>query len=334
MELGFLTAPYAAQPLNDTMADLRRKYDPSVLQGLELGTGNYPPDGHCKPIEYLGNAGKRQELKTLFKDHQFRLTALSCHGNPLHPKAEIAKAHNGVTEQTIIVAGELEVPVVVLFSGLPGDGYSQIPVWVTNAWPDEHFDLYQKQLGEVAQYWDKTTRLADQAEVDLAIELHPKMFMHNVATYNDVKTKVMELQQERDGSEAYKRLKANPDLSHFVWRGIDPVAAISALGENIAYMHAKDAKVNRAQMAVNGAIDARAFSNPNNRVWSFVYVGSGDIVWKDVVRELQRVGYNGVLSIEHEDGERDAGESLDMAVNHLHALLPRKAPGPMTWAAR
>ncbi len=158
--------------------------------------------------------------------------------------------------------------------------------------------------------------------------------MHNVKTFYEVKNAVAKLQSRNDGSTAYQRLKANPDLSHFVWRGIDPVMAIRALGKDIGYMHAKDALPNEQYIAVNGNMDASPFSNPSERAWSFVHVGSGVINWKNVIRELRRGGYDGVLSIEHEDGEMDAGESLNMAISHLNPMIPRKKAGPMTWAAR
>lgn len=329
MKLGFFTAPYASQPLLQTLVTLRSKYSPDQLECLELGTGNYPPNGHCDLNNYLDNPARQEELRALLGKYNFSISALSCHGNPVHPRAEIASSHNSIQERTIKLAGQMGIETVVAFSGLQGDGHSKTPIWVTNPWPDEQFDLYQKQLGQQADYWNDATQLADRNNVNIAIELHPNMFMHNVKTFREVKERI-----RVGGGEHYKRLMVNPDLSHFVWRGIDEVAVIRELGSDIGYMHAKDALKNNQVIAVNGNMDSSAFSDPQGRAWSFVYVGSGDINWRNVVRELRRVGYDGVLSIEHEDGEMDASESLDMAVNHLNALLPRQKPGPMTWAER
>ncbi len=137
MELGFLTAPYANQSLEDTVKLLRSRYDANTLQALELGTGNYPPNGHCNPDIYLCDREKQRELLSLLSDNGFELSALSCHGNPVHPLEEIARAHHSVQDKTIKLAGEFGVKTVVCFSGLhgddiPGRSKSKIPIWVTN----------------------------------------------------------------------------------------------------------------------------------------------------------------------------------------------------------
>ncbi|GAI24614.1 unnamed protein product [marine sediment metagenome] len=80
------------------------------LEAVELGTGNYPGKAHCSPDELLND---REALKRYKK-------ALSCHGNPIHPQEEIAQAHHQVFEKTILLAEELEMGVVCLFSGCPG----------------------------------------------------------------------------------------------------------------------------------------------------------------------------------------------------------------------
>nr|WP_245891226.1 hypothetical protein [Desmospora activa] len=73
------------------------------------------------------------------------ISALSCHGNPLHPNREISKKHHQF-EQTVLLAEKLGVDTVVTFSGCPGESeHSKYPVWVTAAWPEDHPEVLEWQ---------------------------------------------------------------------------------------------------------------------------------------------------------------------------------------------
>ena len=70
------------------------------------------------------------------------------------------------------------------------------------------------------------------------------------------------------------------------------------------------------------------------RSWLFrtVGYGHGEEFWKDFVSTLRLVGYDGVLSIEHEDSLMTSGEGLQKAVAFLHGILMREKVGKMFWA--
>lgn len=105
------------------------------IKTVELGTGNYPGNAHCS-LDMLSNKAKLREFRQVIADHGFSISALSCHGNPLHPNAAIAKQHSEVNRKTILLAEALGVPVVVDFSGCPGDSpKAKYPNWVTCLWP-------------------------------------------------------------------------------------------------------------------------------------------------------------------------------------------------------
>ena len=80
---------------------------------------------------------------------------MSCHGNPLHPDAERARHDRDVNRKTILLAEQLGVPVVVDFSGCPGDSpAAKYPNWVTCPWPPEYLEVLRWQWDEVAApYW-------------------------------------------------------------------------------------------------------------------------------------------------------------------------------------
>lgn len=98
---------------------------------VELGTGNYPGDPHCK-LSMLDNQHELKEFKKKLDDRGVSISALSSHGNPLHPDADVAKKFTDTSKRTIELASKLEVPVVIDFSGCPGDSdTAKYPNWVT-----------------------------------------------------------------------------------------------------------------------------------------------------------------------------------------------------------
>ena len=141
------------------------------------------------------------------------------------------------------------------------------------------------------------TRLRSRARPDLAkiaLEAHPGFLVYNPET-------VLRL-REAAGPE----IGANFDPSHFVWQGIDPLAAVRTLGKAgaIFHVHAKDVYLDRANISVNGVLDTKHYGRFAERSWSFRSVGYGqdEKFWRDFVSALRIAGYDGVLSIEHEDG--------------------------------
>ena len=60
--------------------------------------------------------------------------------------------------------------------------------------------------------------------------------------------------------------------------------------------------------------------------------GHGLEVWRDIASALREMGYDYVLSIEHEDPLAEADEGLRSAIGFLNQVLLRKAAGEMYWA--
>src|SRR3954454_20127038 len=151
MKLGFLTVLYADRSLH---AVLDRAVELGV-DAIELGTGNYPGDAHCRPDELLADHTRARELRRAVAERGLQISALSCHGNPLHPNREIADAHHAVWRRTLELAELLEVDVVNTFSGCPGDGPdARAPNWVTSPWPPDFAEVLGWQWDERAiPYW-------------------------------------------------------------------------------------------------------------------------------------------------------------------------------------
>src|SRR5579864_4248764 len=79
------------------------------ISTVELGTGNYPGDAHCK-LSMLDDKAALSDFKKKLADHGFTISALSSHGNPLHPNKDFARKSQEVSRKTILLAEKLDVP--------------------------------------------------------------------------------------------------------------------------------------------------------------------------------------------------------------------------------
>jgi sugar phosphate isomerase/epimerase len=319
MRVGLLTTLFGRESLDQVIERVKKL----GVADLELGTGNYPGDAHCK-LEFLTNAAKRTEFAKTLKDNGIRISALSCHGNPLHPNKDIARINDEVSRRTVQLAARLGVSKVVEFSGCPGDSDSaKYPNWVTCPWPDEYLDMLAWQWNKkVIPYWTRRNKHADDCGVDIALEMHPGFVVYSPETMLKLR------------AVTGKRIGANLDPSHLFWQGIDPIQSVRALGEAVFHIHAKDTKLYPANIATGGVLDVKPYGDEINRSWLFRTVGYGHGAewWADFVSTLQMVGYDDVLSIEHEDSLMAVEEGLSKAVTFLNSVLIRERLTEMWWA--
>jgi sugar phosphate isomerase/epimerase len=126
----------------------------------------------------------------------------------------------------------------------------------------------------------------------------------------------------------------NFDPSHLFWNGVDPVAAIRELGEAIVHVHGKDVYLDHLNIAVNGCNDNKPYDRIPERSWTFRAIGYGHDtkVWRDIISALRLVGYDYVISIEHEDALMSSEEGLAKGVAALKEAAIFEPPGEMFWA--
>ncbi|HSB66231.1 MAG TPA: sugar phosphate isomerase/epimerase [Anaerolineales bacterium] len=320
MKLGVFTPLFKDRSL-EVMLDHVAKMG---LQAVELGTGAWPGDAHCKPKELLESHTKAQAFRTAVESRGLIISGLSCHGNPLHPNQAIANEYDRIYRDTIHLASELEVPVVNLFSGCPGDSdQSTYPNWVTCVWPPDFETVLKWQWEEkVIPYWQEAGKFAADHGVKLAYEMHPGFVVYNPESLLRLRKAVGPV------------IGANYDPSHLFWQGINPVASIRALEGAIHHVHAKDTYIDRANTAVNGVLDTKPYGDLSHRSWSFRTVGFGhdQFTWRELVSTLRLVGYDYVLSIEHEDAMLSIDEGFSKAVSFLKEVLLTEQPAAMWWA--
>ena len=295
------------------------------VDSLELGAGGYPGKAHMDAADYLAHPEKIQQLKDLLAKHNMKLSAIACHGNPVHPNKAVAKQFHDEFVAAMKVAVALGVDTIVGFSGCPGDcPESKNPNWVTCAWPPDYLEILDWQWNEVLiPYWKQTAALAREIGIKkIAFEMHPGFCVYNPATLLRLRQAVGDI------------IGANVDPSHLFWQGIDPCAAIKMLQGAIYHFHAKDTRIDPDNTARIGVLDTQHFGKHLERSWLFRTVGYGhsELEWNNIISTLKMVGYDGAISIEHEDALMSPKEGLEKAVALLKNALIYEKPGQMWWA--
>jgi sugar phosphate isomerase/epimerase len=336
VKLGAYTAVLHDRPIAEALLVLRDL----GLESAEINSGGFLPATHLPIADLRASQGAREDYLGLFRDAGITLTALNCNGNPLHPDPEVRDKHGQDVRDAIELGALLGVQRVVTMSGLPGsDAGARLPSWTVLPWDSAYLDARDYQWDEVAlPYWRDVQARAADADVRVCIEMHPHNVVYNPAT-------MLRLAEQIGATH----VGAEMDPSHLFWQGIDPVAAVEALGDLVYNAAAKDTRINEAA-SVNGVLDDRhgrvrpdqpgavslggryTLSRwPENASWDFVAVGRGHDVtfWRRFLTALETVDPDMAVNIEHEDRDLDQIEGLRFAAGTLlEAASPAPVPQP------
>lgn len=320
MQIGVLTALFQELSFTEVLDKVRAM----GITAVELGTGGYGPSPHINLDKMLADEGERAFYQQALADRGMVISALSCHSNPIHPDPQVAQSADELFRKTVQLAELMSIPVVNTFSGLPaGRAGDQAPNWVTCPWPPHFLEILSYQWDEVAiPYWKEAEAFARAHGIKIGIEIHPGMLIYNVET------------MLRMRAETGPAMGANFDPSHLFWNGVDPIAAIRKLGAAIHHVHGKDCYVDSYNIAVNGCNDHKPYDQIPERSWTFRAIGYGHDLkfWKDFVSALRLVGYDHVISIEHEDAMMSTEEGLTKALAILKDAVITETPGEIYWA--
>ena len=294
------------------------------VEAVEIGSGGYPGSHHCPVDELLESAEVRKQYLTAVQSRGLILSALSCHYEPLHPDQVIAKESDEIFRKSVRLAQMLEVPVVNVLSGLPaGSPTDSQPNWVTCPWPNHFTEILDYQWNQVGiPYWQGAEKFAAEHGIKIGVEMHPGMLVYNVES----------MLRLRDATGP--ALGCNFDPSHLLWNGVDPVAAIRKLGEAIVHVHGKDVYIDPYNVYVNGVNDGKPYGQIPDRSWTFRSIGYGHDAkaWKDWISALRMIGYDYVISIEHEDAMMSNDEGLSKGIALLKEAGISESAGDLFWA--
>ncbi len=321
MKIGVFAVIFGQEPWEQALDRIAA----AGVEAVEVGTGNYPGNSHCDPKKLLADEGLRRSFLAAAESRRLEISALSCHGNPLHPDRKIAAAHDKVFRQTVDLASKMGIKRIVTFSGCPGDSASsKYPNWVTCPWPDDFLKILDWQWNkQVIPYWKQAVAYAKKRGVTkIALEMHPGFVVYNPETCLRLRDAVGPV------------IGANLDPSHLFWQGMDLPAVIRTLKGAIHFFHAKDCRIDPINSGKNGVLDTKHYGDELHRSWIFRTVGFGHdaMVWKDIISNLIMAGYDDVLSIEHEDSLMSMEDGFLKAVAFLKQIVIKEKMGKMHWA--
>ena len=238
-------------------------------------------------------------------------------GNPLHPDPAVGERHASLLRGAVELAALLGCDRVVTMSGCPGGrGGGSTPVFAS--WPVVPDDetLWEWQLEHrLAPFWrELSSWTADVAPgVMICLELHAGASAYNPASFARLR--------EATGPN----VGVNLDPSHFWWQGMDPVAVIEQVAPAIGFAHGKDTLVHPDRVRRNGLLDLGFPVDADTASWLFAAVGTGhdDDTWTALVQALRAAGYDGVISIEHEDPRLTPEEGIETSLATLRRVCER-----------
>jgi sugar phosphate isomerase/epimerase len=251
------------------------------IRGLEI---EVRPGSH-QNIAGAGDA-ELEQLQGLLAQHQVQISSLACYVSLAGVPAAQAEQGRRDLEQAIELAARLGVDTVCTLAGFSAEGK----------------DRARTIAEDLPAAFRPVLDLAGQRGVRLALE-------------NWYRTNIQHLDHWRALFEAVPdaHFGLNFDPSHLDWQGIDVTAALREFRERIFHVHAKDVAVEPAVLARVGYL--------GDGWWRYVLPGYGRIRWGEFITQLRRQGYDGVLSIEHEDAAFPAEEGFAKAARYLNTLI-------------
>lgn len=308
MKIGFVSDSLGGLSFEDMLDNAAR----IGVSGVEVNTGGWSTAPHFDLAKMKADARARRSFLKAFETRGLEVISLNANGNPTHP-TDLKQGE--CLKDTIRVAGDMGLKTVCTMSGLPaGRKGDLMPNWVVASWPPETRTILDYQWNEVLiPFWTEIAEIARASGVErIALELHGSQCVYNVPTLLRLRDAIGPLIGE------------NLDPSHLFWMGADPLVAAEALGGAVHHVHAKDTMLNTRVQATTSLLENGALSDISARSWSYITLGfgHGEEWWRQFCYRLKMGGYDGWLSIEHEDILLNSLEGLEKSVALLNGVMP------------
>ena len=287
MKLGIFTAAFPGKPLEEVAAWAAENGFETLeiaCWPLEKATRRY---AGITTIDVVGfDAKKAKEVHAILNNYGLSISSLGYYPNPLHADAEHREVVVGHLKKVILAAELLEVPIVGTFVGRDKDKNTP------------------NNLEAFAKIWPPIVKFAAEHQIKIAIEICPMIFSYdewpggnNLASSPKLWKKMWEIIPDDN-------FGLNLDPSHLILQMIDYQRVIYDFSDKIFHVHAKDLEIDREGLYQNGILS-------QGMGWQVPRLpGLGDIDWGKFISALYRVGYDYVISIEHEDRAFEKTEDL------------------------
>ncbi|MGH3005226.1 MAG: sugar phosphate isomerase/epimerase family protein [Gaiellaceae bacterium] len=273
------------------------------FDGLELACWG----DHFEVDRALGEDGYVESLQELLERHGLRCWALGAHlvgqaicdpcderhhailppdvwgdGDPEGVRQRAAEH----MKHTARAAARLGVETVTGFTGSS--------IWhLLYSFPPNDFEAIEEGYRDFAERWNPIVDVFEEEGVRFALEVHPTEIAYDFVTAR----KALEAVDNRPG------FGINFDPSHFAHQFLDSAAFVEEFADRIYHVHVKDSRktLDGRKSILGGHLNF----GEAGRGWDFVSPGHGDVDFEALFRALNRIGYDGPLSIEWEDAGMD-----------------------------
>ena len=276
MKLGLLTAAFAEL----TLAEVAAFAAGEGFEALEIACW---PSGGGEKRRYAGvthidvDDFDADDVRAVLAGSGLEISALAYYPNNLHPDGSHRAAVNGHLRKVIDAAAALGVGVVGTFVG--NDKDRPLP----------------ENLRRFREIWPPLVDYAGERGVAIAIENCPMIFSYDEWPGGNNLAWAPAIWDELFEAIPAENFGLNLDPSHLVWLMIDPERAVYDYGSRLLHVHAKDLEIRRDGLYRNGTFSAGIG-------WQVPRMpGLGEVDWSRFVAALYAVGYDHVVSVEHED---------------------------------
>jgi len=173
-------------------------------------------------------------------------------------------------------------------------GFTGSSIWhLLYSFPPNDFEAVERGYRDFAERWNPIVDVFDEEGVRFALEVHPTEIAYDFVTTR----RTLEAIDHREG------FGINFDPSHFAHQFLDSAAFVEEFADRIYHAHVKDSRkrLDGRRSILGGHLN---FGDAG-RGWDFVSPGHGDVDFESLFRALNRIGYDGPLSIEWEDAGMD-----------------------------
>jgi sugar phosphate isomerase/epimerase len=285
------------------IAELTPKAKSFGYGGLELACWG----DHFDVVGALGDPGYVTARRELLKRHELGCWAISNHLVGQAVCDPIDQRHRAILPPEIWGDGDAEgvrrraaermmdtARAAAAFGVTIVNGFTGSSVWAQlYSFPPNDFATIEAGYEDFAERWGPIIDVFDQEGVRFGLEVHPTEIAYDFVTTR----RTLEAIDQRSG------FGINFDPSHLVPQFLDPAAFLNEFGERIYHVHVKDSR--RTLDGRRSILGSHLNFGERERGWDFVSPGHGDVDFESVLRGLNRIGYQGPLSVEWEDAGMD-----------------------------